>query len=897
MSLLLRVLLSRARRQSGLIGLRLVGLLLAALVAASVPAFVDASMQQVLVKAAAAREEPLSVAVSWTAPDDADYTAARADLEQYLRDVIPGAELISLPSSGQRAVQQYQPDGRLRAARRYLSLGAMPQAQGLILSAGRLPAPGDPEVILSDDAALKAGYVVGDRLRIPLTDDAAGDSVQVELVGSFRVPETGPLSALQGTLLGTLLTSSEYFASLKATIGEQVWVANLPADQLHTSDLPDLGAALQELPIQLARTLSGADLVETPLPWVASFLSQMAAVQRLLVVLLTPIFLLILFFALATANALIGGRRVEIAVLRSRGLTPLGIVGFYLSESLLLIALGAGAALLLLRPAVQLMGLSAGFLQIVIRPLLPVALTAEVLSYALGAAAITELIALFPLIQATQQTVATIRQEMLTRNPVLLTIRVMAELGVVAVVLYMSWRLVNSPIADDPLYLALPAMALAAAGVVIWRALLLLIGLIWRTAKSVMPPSLYLSLGLLRTQSARYQALWLMLVVTAGLGLYGASFARTLDRDLLSVVQYRLGSDLTLHPAWETEVLSLDTEGNPDEVAYNEPPFGPFKELPGVTGVARVQTRNEITLLAGTRNLGKVELTAIDPREFGLTARFLEELTPASPAAYLEAMAQDEQAVLVSTGTAARHSLKPGDRLTLRQEGADLPVTVAAIIPQIPGRISTGDDLFLVANLHYVQDALGLQPYDIWLRLEPGASTQAIIDELQQRQVRLTGLEDRRSQVAAGRREPFRLALYATLSAGFAIALLVMLLTYLLHVGLSLQSRAKELGVLRAMGMKARQVALSLYSEQLLLVGTAAATGLGAGSIAAWLYVPLLRRQSGEALLPLRVAPVDNEQLYLIIGFGLALLMGVLVVGLWLRGLAINKALRLGEDG
>ncbi len=906
MSLYLRTLIRRLRHTGLPVLLRLTGLTLAAVLAAAVPAFVPAAMEQVLHRELAAAATPTGLVVNWTAADTGDQTAAIAELDRYLRETFPaaaglnspgghsGAETAQLLSLGRRPVQQVEADGRLRATKRYLHFGPLPP--GLTLVSGRLPAPDLPEVVLTEPLAAKAGYQPGDRLRVPLTAVAGGEALTVTVVGTVGLPDTGALAHLKEALENAVFTAVPFWDGLGRPAAEAVWGVDLPAAALHAAGLDRLVPTLQELPLRVARLLPDADLISSPLAWLADFQRQMTATVRLLQVLLLPVFLLITAFVVTTAGAVVTSRQVEITVLRSRGATPLRVVGFYLGESALLAGAAALLGLGLTVPTVRLMWLCAGFLQLVGRPPLPVTLGTETALSALLAAALAEAACLLPLVGAVRSTVATRHLEAAARGPVARLLRSMLELGLLAVLAYGTWRLRSGADPGDPLFLSLPALALTAGGLVAWRLLELALSWLGRLCSRRLTPALYLALSLLQSQPGRYQGLWLMLVITAGLGVYGAAFARTLDRDLAALTQYQLGSDLWVHPLWESEVLSVDADGQPDEMAYREPPFSQLQDLPGVTGTARVQTRRDVSLAVGSRSLGKADLIGIQPQEFGLTARFWPELTPAPPARYLQALAGEEQAVLVSTALAGRLGLKPGDRLQARKQGGQAALTVAGIVPYWPGRLPEAGE-FVVGNLTYLQDSLGLEPYDVWLRLAPDASVPALVQTLQERGVRLTALADRRAALAAGRRQPLRLGIYATLSAGFVVALLVMALTYLLGVGLTLQARARELGVLQAMGLSAAGVAGSLYAEQLLLVGTAAVAGLAGGGWAAALYVPYLRRQPGQYLLPLPVADAAGEQVWLLLGFALALVLGAATVWLWLRRLAIGQALRLGEDG
>lgn len=895
---------NRLRHTGVLVLLRLTGLTLAAVLAAAVPVFVSASMEQTLHKQINASPDALNAVLSWSSPDEEDHGAAVRQMDDYLRKEFPASagiaatEAVTVPATGQRAVQVVGADGKVLPGKKYFTLAVLPGATGgVTLVTGRLPEAGKAEVVLPDTALAKAGYKLGDKLRVPLTSDSGGAAAAVTIVGTVALPETGSIAGLKGIMDSALLTGQAYWDSLGVPDGQVVWSVTLPAADVHAAGLASLAAAVRELPLRAARLLPEVDVAASPASFLDNFLTQMATTQQMLTVLLLPVYLLVVFFVLATADVVVSSRQLEVAVLRSRGAQPLETLGFYWSESLLL-AGGAGLLGLLLTPlVVRVMGLSAGFLQLVDRPVLPVKLTWAAVGWAAGAALVAEAVSLVPLVRAARFTVATLGQEAVRRSPALEALGAAAEVALLAVLGYGSWRLLaGGSGAGDPLYLALPALALVGVGVIIWRVMELALGLVNRLAGRRLRPPFYLALSLLRSKPGRYQALWLMLVVTTGLGIYGAAFARTLDQDLVARAQYQTGSDLLLKPAWENEVVSYDAEGNPDEIVYREPPYSDLQNLPGAVGTARVQTRKGVSLSVGAKNLGKADLVGIQPQEFGRVARFLTELTPYPPVQYLNLLAQDEEAALVSSSLAERLGVKPGDKLKAKTSDGEVNLVVGAVVGSWPGRLPEDGD-FIIGSLDYFQDGLGLVPYDVWVRLQPDASLTAVADALRQREVKLLDALDRRSVVAAGRREPLRLGLYATLSAGFVVALLVMALTYLLSVGLTLQSRAKELGVLRAMGMSSAHVAMSLYTEQLLLVGTAAAAGLGSGGWAAALYVPVLRKQQGQSLLPLHTAGTAGERVWLLLGFALALAIGAGTVNLWLRRLSIGKALRLGEDG
>lgn len=895
MMLTIRILWQRIRSSAVPASLRLIGLTLAVLLSAVIPTFVTGAMEGVLRQQLAATPDPLTVVVAWAAPDSGTYDPTR--LDQHLSRRLPAAaglqeaDVALLLTTVQRGVQQYDTDGRLLTGRRWFKLGAVPE--GLELATGEMPAPGQPEVVLLETVATRSNLEIGTRLRIA----AEGESpvIEVTVVGTLRRPLEGPLAQLTGSLETALLTHSQTYTELNLPPGDATWAVELPAEPFQTASVSGLLSELRALPLRAGQLLEGAEVISTPLLWLSQFQAQMTATERFLLVLLTPIFLLVLFFISAVAESIVQSRRTEIAVLRSRGATPLKVVGYYAPESLVFAACALLLGLLLTKPVVHLMSLSAGFLQLVGRPPMPSSITTETLLYAVIAALFAEAAALWPLTRATKLTVASLRQEEAGRSIVLAVLTSFAEVGLVAILAYGTWRLMVDGPGSDPLFLALPYLALAVAGLIALRLTALLLTWVDRLTSRWLSPPLYLALSLLRSQSGRHRGLALMLAITAGLGIYGAAFARTLDRDLVAQAEYRLGADLVLRPTWEMEVLSVDENGLPEEIIYREPPLDQFRRLPGVVAETPVQLRKGVTLAAGTRNMGRADILGISPQEFSKVANFWPELTAQHPFRYLNLLALEERGALLSRELAERTGLKVGDQIRIRQEEGEIALLVVGIVEYWPGRLPV-DGEFVIANLHMLQDGLALMPYDIWARLEPNTSVTALFSEVQERGARLTSLLDTRMEVARGRREPFRLGIYATLSAGFAVAVLVMGLTYLLTVGFTLQSRAKELGVLRAMGMPARKVALSLYVEQLVTVATAAGAGLLAGTAVAQWYVPILREQA-EPLLPLQVADVAGDRAWLLIALAFALMAGGATVAVWLRRLNINTALRLGEDG
>lgn len=907
MRLRLRILIRRLRVVPMLASLRLLGLTLAATLTAVVPAFVDGSMQQVLSRQIESGPGMLTAVLTWATTDSQDHTPGIAALDQYLqveflgnlRSDDPG--LTALQSTGPRPVQVVGPDGVLLPDRKFFRLGMLPDGLPGVggeapytIVAGRLPQMGAPEVLLLDRAVIRSGYRPGDRLRVPLTDNPSGEAATVTVVGTIHIPDSSPWADLVGVLEGSLLAHPAYWTAVANQAEEVTWTLTLSDDQVRTGNLVYVAQELRRLPLVATRLLPNTSIARTPLTWMDGFLGQLQTMELLLLIVILPILLLVAIFSLGAAQVITDGRRVEIAVSRSRGETGLEVLASYLGEGGLLIAVATGLGVLLTGPIVRLLGLSAGFLQLVNRPALPIDMTLRTAAFALAGAVAVEAVSLVPLVRALGLTVVSLRQAEAVRSRILAGIKGASMLFLAVVIGYGTWQIRTTQAGLEPLTLLVPGLFLIGAALLLWQGLAVITAALYRLTEHRLGLGAYLALSLIRNRPVRYQMAWLMLVVTISLGIYGANLARTLDRDLVASARYRLGSDLRIRSYWEQEIVSSAGDGK-TAILYYEPPYAQFRDLPGAVGTARVQLRTAMPIYAGPRNLGRIDLQAINPQEFGRVARFLPGLPPA-PEPLLQAMADDERAALVSRTMADRLGLQPGDHLTARLEDGDTPLVIAGVLDAWPGRLPQDGD-FAVISLDYAQDNMGLEPYDVWVRLLPGAPLEKVLQALHDRQVRLLQVESLDVSVALGRREPSRLGLYGMLTAGFVVSLLVMGLGYLLNIGLILQSRAKELGVLRAMGVSTAQVARSLYLEQSMLLSAAIATGLLAGRTAGYLYLPAIRRQIGLESLPIQTVSGGVDYLLIILGAVLALGFGMWSVTLWMRRLAIGKALRLGEDG
>jgi putative ABC transport system permease protein len=286
-------------------------------------------------------------------------------------------------------------------------------------------------------------------------------------------------------------------------------------------------------------------------------------------------------------------------------------------------------------------------------------------------------------------------------------------------------------------------------------------------------------------------------------------------------------------------------------------------------------------------------------------AWFRPGLLPAHWHQYLNLLAASPKAMLVSEGFAQKHGTKTGDSIEITWEGQGyLDGIVYGIVPYWPtwnphavdGAGETRE--LVVANLSYLQAGLALEPYEVWMKLAPGASASDVYRSLADAGVPLLAAESTGAKLVAARNDPLLQGTNGALTLGFTVTLVVAAIGFLIHWIISMQSRTLQFGVFRAMGLSRASVVGMIAWEQLLVSGAAVACGVAVGGAAGDLFVPLLQLTASAAdqVPPFHVTsdPADYARLFAVAGTFLA--AGLAVLTAIAFRIRIAQAIKLGEE-
>lgn len=659
-----------------------------------------------------------------------------------------------------------------------------------------------------------------------------------------------------------------------------------------------------------------------------------------------PVCILLAFYLFMVANLITERQKTEIAVLRSRGASRAQILIGYVIEGILL-----GGVALLIGPFVGLqltkvLGASNGFLTIVQRAAMEVKLNEEAYQYGLIAVIASVCMTLIPAVLATRVSIVGHKQTLARKNKLSFVHKIYLDMILLAVSMYLlqsfkrrmddlvALGLDSMDMKVDPLLFVVPAFFIFAMGLFLLRIYPWVIQLIYTVGRKWWPAYLYSTLLQVGRSTTQYQFIMLFIIMTLATGIFSASAARTMNKNVEEKIHYKNGSDIVLQTAWDNDAPPPETGppgpsseakpqgsegGGKKRVQYVEPPFMPFTQLTGVEAAARVFQKKD-AYLGLDKDSKKITLMGIDTDDFGRTAWFRDHLLDHHFYDYLNLLATDSKAVLISRSIAEETGAEVGDVVRIGWndvEGATAviygiidywpswnpnPILTASTSSvsktDAPKQSKVDAPKLVIGHLSYIQNNLAVEPYDVWLKLKPGMTSQALYEALDQKHMKVSRLVDTNMMVIGSKNDPFQLAVNGVMTLGFLIAIGISFIGFLLYWLLSLYGQILQFGVLRAMGISYRQLIGMLVAEQLLTSGAAVLIGMITGNTASRLFVPLfqLTFDSSSQVPPFQVSFDPRDQLHLYIIVTIMIGMGLLLLGTMLSRIKIHQAVKLGED-
>ena len=930
--------------QRGLTAATLLGLVIAVALITTVPLYADAVSYRILTEqlsnqTANIRRSPFaymfSYVGSWKGPIEWESLAA---LDQYMagdaqKDLGLPLQLFTrhIESNNFRAFPDGAEDyGNEDQALGYFYFSTTEGFEAHVqITEGRFPAPagsdGAIEVLISELAATELGLQVGDRLILydfhPTAAPDAEFSIEVAGVWQpldeqddfwfFNLPTFDDLFIVpQETFTGRLapaMTGEVYFA---------LWYLVMDGSEVGTADVSRLTAS--------ARLVE--QKVETLLPFTAMGVSPVEPMQNYqgtvdrLTVLLTaydvPIVILILAFIALIVGLAVEQRRSEIAVMRSRGATPVQVVGIAAFEGVLLgllaWGLGTGCGLLF----TQLMGRAQSFLNFSADTFLRVAITPESIQAGLLAVGLALAAQVIPTLAASRSTIITYKQEqaravtrpfwqrawldMLLLIPAGYGFYLLQEQGSLLVV---GESATGGDPFQNPLLLLLPALTVFAVTLLFLRVLpWLMEGLHWVLFRTDSVGVMMAVQQLARTPRL-YATPLILLAMTVSLSVFTASLALTMDYQLFDTYLYQVGADVSLKGPG-VPIYAGGNPFNPNAAVDTRQtaiflPMSEYEQVPGVVAATRVGEFSG-TVAVGGRTVNGVYL-GVDRATLGEVAFWRGDFARYRLGSLLNALATSPDALLVSDDFMRANGLRVGDFLRM-------DVRVPDGVVQVNAQIVGGVDYFptwypeegplFIGNLDALFTTTGGElPYEVWLRTTAEFDEAALSDWLWDQKLFTWRWTEPYTQIAEEQVRPERQGLFGLLSVGFMASAVVTVMGYFMYALFSFRRRLIELGILRAVGLSQGQMGVWIACELGFLILTGLVLGLGTGMWVSQAFIPYLQigTQALE-LVPPYLVEIAWSAVYQLGGLFVLLFsaaMAALVI--LLRRMKVFQVIKLGE--
>ena len=285
-------------------------------------------------------------------------------------------------------------------------------------------------------------------------------------------------------------------------------------------------------------------------------------------------------------------------------------------------------------------------------------------------------------------------------------------------------------------------------------------------------------------------------------------------------------------------------------------------------------------------------------RDSAQTAWFRNDLLPIHWWNYCNALVESRSGVIISRGLAEKSNVSQGDVISFKWGGNDsLDTTVMAIVDYWPG-LNPNECDFAVMNYNYVRARTELEPYQIWLKMKDGATSEALYKSIEESMLPLESVKDSSQMLISEKTDPSLQGMNGALTLGFIIIMVMTIIGFLIYWILSIKGRTLQFGILRAMGVSFGEIIGILGYEQLLVSGVSIICAFIIGGVTSDLFVPLFQYMYNvnEQIPPYRVAAMQADYIKMYILIAIMLLGGFAILGAIIRKININKALKLGED-
>lgn len=941
--------------QRGLSLALLLGLVTSSAMTMSIPIYADAVNQQVLEAQIASENEPpndyqrppfafmFRYIGSWSGPVGYAETLA-------VSDYFTGAAIsdLGLPLE---LNNRYFKTATLRLFSReethydalnqnlaFIAIGTLTNLEDHInLLEGQLPsnqiANGTLDVLVNETFANQLGLQSGEQYqvfeRVRTGQGVVRVEIPIRISGIWRPLDTNdPYWFYNVTEFDTvLLAHPEAFVqhvlpAFRNELDLALWYLVMDGSQVKSSDVNRVVSHIFHTRQRAFNLLPGLRLDISPLERLSEYQRKSRNLTLFLYSYSVPLIGMILAFISLVSAMAVQQRRTQIVTMRSRGATYGQMIGMAAFEGSILGVISMGMGLPCAFLIAYAIGRTRSFLDFTAVVDLSYRLPETVWQVGLGVMAFALIAQIIPVLGASRYTIVTYKQERARQSKppwwqsAWLDVLFLIPVGYGIYLLQKTGGnlagLPNDPF-QNPLFMLLPALSIFGMTLFLLRLLpWVMKGIAWLAAKR-RGVSLLLATCQLARMGNDYHAPLILLVFTLSMSTFTASMAQTLDRYLFDKNYYEIGTDLSLDETGElnTEIFGsffgVGAGEQEQEAAEKEGPrwfFLPVSEhlrVAGIQSAARVRI-DQANIELPDRSIQGLFL-GLDRVDFTKVSFWRQDFAPESLGALMNQLALSNNGALVPRNVIDENAFQLGDALgvtvNLYGDRIDLDLKIVGVFDLFP-TWEPSDGPLIVGNLDYLYERAGMEfPYDVWVETEPNADYERIIADLEELGIIILNFRVAEDRLNEEQIQPERQGLFGVLSIGFIALAFMTVLGFFLYALFSFRSRYVELGMLRALGLSAKQLVLYLSTELILLLLIGLGTGTGLGVWVSNQFIPILQMGSGpEAKIPPFIIQIDWFSVFSVyILMAILFLLALSTLSVLLLRMKIFEAIKMGETG
>ena len=782
------------------------------------------------------------------------------------------------------------------------------------------------EVVVSQDCLVNNNLLVGETLEYAGLANAQKEQIRIKIVGVFQeMDSTDFYWQVKPSDMGIVALMQEDLFR-ETFLGENATRYSITCSYYNLFEYEDITAQKADQLLEKTKYYTEESSIRKTMTepvykeLLETYFAKRTRIEAALFILQVPVLILLCAFLFMISGQMYDMERNEISVMKSRGGSSGQMFRLYLYQSTFLTLLGAAAGIPLGTVFCRLLGSTQNFLEFNVRRKLNITFDQSVWEYAIVAMVGCVLIMTIPALKHSRLTIVKLKQSNAIRKRSWWE-KIFLDVILLGVSLYgyYSFSKSQSDLAAtvmegqtlDPLLYLSSSLFIVGMGLLFLRLQPLVIQLIYLLGKRFWKPASYASFMENVKNGRKQQFIMLFMILTISLGMYHAVVARTILQNAKDNAEYLEPVDIVLKEVWNKVPSSTDNPTNEATAAYMEPDYARFASMPGVEAYTRVFLEERGSVKTVDKTQSACTILGIHTKEYGTITNLDRNLTDKPYREYLNELAVAPNGVLLSSNFRDVFGFNIGDTVDFKDRyGALIQAKVVDFVDYWPGyqpeTITVGADgsatktnqLLIIANFATIQKNFGLYPYEIWAKLQEGASSDAIYDWMKQNNIHVVKFADKANALKKVVQDPLLQGTNGVLTMGFIVTIILCAVGYLIYWIMSIRSREMIFGVLRACGFHKGELFHMLINEQIFSGVLSIFAGIGIGTLTSRMFVPMLQTAyaASNQVLPMKliVNQTDMNRLYVVIVGVMAMCLITLITLVF--KLNVTKALKLGEE-